>query len=356
MEGETCWFDLDGLEPDALELLVSAEGQNLECGPAWYGNLIRSVYRDHRGIRFYVVRRGAHAVAVLPVKFEVSGLGRKMTALTNCYSALYQPAFAADLRAAELVVLLASWRRGGLRLSSLEFAPMDPLGSAFLILREALKLAGWATFDDFCFGNWYLPVDMRWKDYFATRDSQQRHTIERSSRKFARAGGRLEIVTGVADLIGATKAYNEVYGKSWKEPEAYPEFMPGLIRTAAEHGWLRLGVAWLGTQPIAAQVWIVAHGRAEIYKLAYDESFKAFAPGTLLTSMLMQQVLEVDKVREVDYLIGDDAYKKSWVSQRRERWGIVAYNANSPVGLMQLMNKFFRRKVKQWIAPWRPRV
>jgi CelD/BcsL family acetyltransferase involved in cellulose biosynthesis len=122
--------------------------------------------------------------------------------------------------------------------------------------------------------------------------------------------------------------------------------MPGLLQACAEKGILRLGLAWLDGAPVAAQAWIVAHGRAEIYKVAYDERFKAFAPGTLLTATLMQHVMEVDGVTEVDYLIGDDHYKRNWMSERRERWGIVAYNLRSLPGLAGFAREALGRIVK----------
>ena len=34
---------------------------------------------------------------------------------------------------------------------------------------------------------------------------------------------------------------------------------------------------------------------------------------------LMRHVIDVDQVREVDFGSGDDAYKKDWMSDRRER-------------------------------------
>ena len=39
-------------------------------------------------------------------------------------------------------------------------------------------------------------------------------------------------------------------------------------------------------------------------------------------------------VNEVDFLIGDDSYKRNWMSHRRERHGIVAYNPGTLVGLL----------------------
>jgi hypothetical protein len=59
----------------------------------------------------------------------------------------------------------------------------------------------------------------------------------------------------------------------------------------------------------------------------------------------MQYVIEQDRVTEVDYLIGDDAYKKSWVSDRRERWGLVAYNPKTASGLLGLGRELTGRTV-----------
>jgi CelD/BcsL family acetyltransferase involved in cellulose biosynthesis len=201
------------------------------------------------------------------------------------------------------------------------------------VLLEALSSDSWFPFQFFAFGNWYEPVTTDWTAYLAARGGTLRSTIKRMGKKFTAEGGVLEVVTRPENLAEAIAAYEEVYAASWKNPEPFPAFMPGLLQTCAEKGALRLGVARLNGRPIAAQAWIVSHGRAEIYKVAYDQSYKAYAPGTLVTASLMQHVIEVDRVREVDYLMGDDPYKKTWMSKRRERWGIVAYNLRSLPGL-----------------------
>ena len=40
----------------------------------------------------------------------------------------------------------------------------------------------------------------------------------------------------------------------------------------------------------------------------------------------MEHVMDVDGVQEVDFLSGDDAYKRDWMAQRRERVGLVAFD------------------------------
>ena len=60
----------------------------------------------------------------------------------------------------------------------------------------------------------------------------------------------------------------------------------------------------------------------------------------------MKHVIEVDQVKEVDYLIGDDPHKQFWMSHRRERWGIVAYNPRTLMGALGLIREVLGRFVK----------
>ena len=80
--------------------------------------------------------------------------------------------------------------------------------------------------------------------------------------------------------------------------------------------------------------------------MVYDENCKAYTPGTLLTAMLRQHVIETDAVTKIDYLQGDDPCKKTWLSERQERWGIVAYNPWSVLGLYGLIREVLGRKLK----------
>jgi len=52
-------------------------------------------------------------------------------------------------------------------------------------------------------------------------------------------------------------------------------------------------------------------------------------------------------VHEIDYLTGDDTYKKDWMSHRRERWGIIAFNPRTPRGLLGAGWHFGARAAKR---------
>lgn len=260
--------------------------------------------------------------------------------LSNYYSCLYGPvASGAALEA----MTHPRWREVARAIRSLpgssvlRLQPLDAQADWLARLEPALRASGYFTDRYFCFGNWYQPAVAGGFDaYWAARPSALRHSVERGRRRLDKSGPwRTEIVTNeVAGVEVALAAYQRVYAQSWKAPEPRPDFMPGLIRTAARQGWLRLGVIWLGDEPLAAQVWLVHGGKANIYKLAYARGHEKLSAGSVLTAALMHHALDVDGVQEVDYLSGDDPYKADWMAARRERVGLVAFDLRRWRGLL----------------------
>ena len=284
-------------------------------------------------------------------------LHRAVESLSNYYTTMYAPALAPSVSAAELATLLRHLKRLHRPLAWLRLQPMDRQAESYETLLDALRLARFRTFEFYCFGNWYLRNHVDWPTYLAQRASKMRSNIKRAEKKLLQDGGSIELILTPQDLERGVVAYERVYASSWKKPEPHPHFMPGLLAAFGKRNWLRLGVIWLRGQPIAAQIWFVAHGRAEIFKVAYDESFKEYSPGTLLTAKLMEHAMQSDRVHEVDYLSGDDAYKKIWMSDRRERFGIIAYNAWTVAGAIGAILEFTTRHAKAWMrgarALWR---
>ena len=66
---------------------------------------------------------------------------------------------------------------------------------------------------------------------------------------------------------------------------------------------------------------------------------------------MMEHVLEVDRVHEVDYGIGDEPYKRDWMSHRRERVGLIAFNPRTARGLSGAIRHFGGRWVRKLIQP-----
>jgi CelD/BcsL family acetyltransferase involved in cellulose biosynthesis len=305
----------------------------------WFMHLAASGLDSDVRLRLYGVRAQSDGklACVLPLREAAGRHGmRQLEGLSNWYSSLYgligSDETGQNQALAALAAAIAAERP---RWDVLDLHPLDPDDPSFDALLQALRSAGMATQRYFCFQNWYLDVAGRcYDDYAAGLPSRLKNTLKRKGRQLEKLGrARFEIVTGGAHLESAIAAYEQIYAASWKSPEPSPDFMPGLMRLCAEQGWLRLGIAIVDNEPAAAQLWIVCAGVASIYKLAYDEKFASLSIGSLLTEQLMRHVIDVDRVREVDYLTGDDAYKRDWMSHSRPRCGIIAFNLRSVRGI-----------------------
>jgi hypothetical protein len=314
----------------------------------WFENFVDTVAKPMGVEVNFFYQNDFKSPVVLPVMYSVEGSLRVVKSLTNYYSPIYSVlgnAVNRDTRQVAdfftgLTKQLPAW-------DVMELRPLALEENQFLL--KQLKMAGMPAVGFFCFGNWYLNVNGRsFKDYFASLSSQLKNTVTRKTKKFLQLDDtHIEIITSEQGLAEAIAAYQYVYQSSWKVEEPFPDFMPGLMKLAASVDGLRLGVAYLGDKAIAAQFWIVADNTAYIFKLAYNENYKQHSAGTILTTRLMEYVIDVDKVEVIDYLCGDDAYKKDWMSSRRERWGILAFNTSTVRGYIEYakeISKFYMKR------------
>ena len=112
---------------------------------------------------------------------------------------------------------------------------------------------------------------------------------------------------------------------------------------------LRLGFIYVDNIPVASQFWINIQGNSTIYKIAYNEAYKKLGVGSMLTLQMFRYAIENDGVEEIDYGSGDDAYKQTWLKDRRERWRIVAYDPFTLRGLYNIAVHFTKSALKSLV-------
>jgi len=329
----------------------------------WFRHFAETVLSPSAGVRIYGFQKAPSTEdlsLVLPMCQELPGarkIGpRRLVALANYYTPLFNPLAIGrgDCIQADLDSLAHAIVAERPKWDIVDLHPLQAESPLFDGILNAFRNAGMMAASYFCFGNWYLEVNGRsYREYHDALPSRLQNTIRRKSERLAKTGRlRVEIITDSDHLDDTVAAFGQVYNSSWKTPEPYSQFIPGLIRLCAERGWLRMGIAHIDDEPAAAQLWIVHEGVASIYKLAYAEKFSAESVGSILTARLMQHVIDIDKVRQVDFLSGDDPYKKDWMSHRRERRGIIAYNLRTAWGLLGAL-RHMAGMARRRIAPSR---
>lgn len=338
--------NIESLNSAGISSEQFAPGNDIDISLGWFTLLQKTVYPDDPGIRYYHATDSNRETIVLPIRLAKYGMVNNVEALSNFYTSLYSPLQTQESDGFVLRHLLSAAAAEFGRAHVMRFAPMDSASPAYAHLLNELRAIGWIPFSFSCFGNWFLDVKDNWEGYLRRRSANLRSTIKRRNKDFAASGGTLEVTTSSEEVDQAIVAFQEVYSASWKAPEPYPEFIPSLVRHLAAIGSLRLGIARLNGKAVAAQLWIVFGNKASIFKLAYHEDYAAYSPGTVLTGYLLRHVIEKDHVTEVDFLKGDDTHKRIWMSARRERFGIVAYNPATIVGFFLLAREVLWRIAK----------
>jgi hypothetical protein len=316
-------------------LFGNAAGDSFFTLPVWYDLMARHGVPAESEIRVYTDERPESAMALL-LRSTAPEAGRRLTSLANAYSVehgiVYGPGtdLAAGFRAILSEILSDRPRWDGLGL-----AELDPLDSSYPAAVRSLRRAGLLVECAFNCGTWYEDTaKLRFADYFAARPSELRNTWRRKRRRVDRSNRLSTAFFADSTRIDQAIAdYQTIYAASWKPAETFPEFIPALIRLAAELGALRLGIYYIDRVPAAAQFWILWHGRAVIYKLAHDKRLDDLSLGTLLTMEMTERILADDRPWEITLGRGDDPYKKLWLPKRRERWGINAANPRTWRGL-----------------------
>jgi hypothetical protein len=268
------------------------------------------------------------ATVLFPLLRHADG---RMEALTNPYTCLYQPAAgpAADLRQAGRALAGLARRTPSLRLDAL-----DPDWPGLAPLLAGARAGGLVPLRFDHFGNWHEALAGRdWNAYLAARPGALRETVRRRLRAAARDPElAFALVADAAGVEAGIAEYEDVYARSWKEPEPFPRFNAVLMRNAAREGWLRLGVLRRAGVPVAVQLWILHQGIAAVLKLAHDEAFKPISPGTVLTATMLRHLIDTERVAGIDFGRGDDPYKRLWTAARRQRIGVELANPWHPAG------------------------
>ena len=339
----TTYSGLDNLPKQYSRLFGDASQESFFLSLPWFRNLERTVLGSDEVVQIIGVERKEAenvplgALVLKRTRFSKRVLSQlTMDSLTTYYTSYFAPIVAqACANVDEITGLLARKLQATKpQWDVLNIRPVDFSLPAVGALYAAFNELGLKTQTYFCFGNWYLKVAGRsYAEYFKDLPSVIRKNVpyyQRRIEKIARV--KIKLHRNFEDLEIAIRDYELVYNASWRDSEAYPSFVRGLIRIAAEQGWLRMGLFYIDEEPAAAQIWIV-HGRvASIYKVCYAEKFTKYSVGSVLTAHMLEHAINVDRVQEVDYLSGDDSYKANWMSDRRERWGIMAFNPRTVWG------------------------
>jgi hypothetical protein len=273
----------------------------------WFESLHASAFPEQQPFVAEAVLDGMRAWL-----FLIRSEDGRLTALANWYSFVARPQFAggpdAKARHVMITAIAATLREASARLSL--YPVLDDPAGGLTEIYAGFRDAGWSVIARKMAHKRLLVLDpgTTFADYWAKRPGALRATVRRKSARYP---------TDIAihHVVDETNwaAFERVFAASWKPSGDDFGLLHRFAESEAAAGRLRLGIATLGGEPAAVELWTIDHGRAYIHKLAYAESAGFASPGSQLSHALFAHAIDIDGVREIDFGTGDNAYKADWM-------------------------------------------
>jgi len=333
-----CYNDFERLPESANALFKINEKHSLFFSRLWFENLVATSLTDAQQIYLACVLDNNKVLAILPLMKRTQ---ENWYSLTNRSSSLFTLLLAENNQQQILSCLVKGISKLPFQSLRLESISIDD--RAINSLQKAFENSGFKCHKYFQFFNWIYPLKQQsFNQYMNTRPGKVKNTINRKSRKLEREHGYSIRVYKDAEIETALSDYYFIYKASWKADEAFEQFTQGLVESSSRSGWLRLAILSVDNQPVAGQIWFIVHGKASIFRLVYDETWKQYSPGSILIKYMMEYVIDTDKVYELDFLTGNEPYKQDWMSERRERWGLHCKKNNDSKKKAGIFSKSFK--------------
>jgi len=331
-----CYREFTEIPSDSSDLLSCPNAGCFFFSIDWFSCLAQFGVSERSGVRIYDCLAHNRDDLSSYLLCLLEDVGRKrLTSLSSYYTIKYPgvigpdevPKLVPEAIVDQIANELPAWSEVELRYLSAN----DPATSA---LHDAFAGAGYRVDLFHQHWNWFINVDgLSYTDYLARRPTRLRNTLRRKELQVAkRHRVRFAEFRSGDNLASGLMDYHRVYERSWKQPERRPDFVSELILLCARHGVLRLGMLYLDDAPVATQFWICSDGVSYIYKLAQDPNYDDLSVGSILTAYMFEQAIEVDSVSEVNFGVGDEAFKQDWTDARRQFVGIQAINQRTARG------------------------
>ena len=221
---------------------------------------------------------------------------------------------------------------------------------SFLLARHAeaaecqatARAMGYRTIERVLQRSPYVRIEGDWEDHKARLNRHMLKEIGRCRRRLEEMGEvSFELVDGRQDLDRFLEEGFQVENSGWKAKHgtailAVPmvrQFYSEVASWAARRGILRLAFLRLDGRPIAFDFNIEEDGVCYVLKGGYDEKFRKFGPGMMLTHEMLKYTF-TKRLRRYDFAGGYEAFKMDWTHSYNDRIRLQAFAPSTP-GLLE---------------------
>jgi CelD/BcsL family acetyltransferase involved in cellulose biosynthesis len=211
----------------------------------------------------------------------------------------------------------------------------------------------------------YMTLPSSYAEVLQGLSAKFRANLRRRRKRLDERGGEISVerVAGAALSESHLEECLALERSGWKgrqgtavgQSQAARGFHLTLIRQEAFRDHLSLFLLKCGGKLIAFQYGLTCAGVYSLVMTSYDEVFKEFSPGHLLTEEVLKDCI-ARELREFDFLGCDLAWKLEWTATVRPHYWLFVFR-DSPFGRALRTIKFgWVRLARQSVARWASRL
>lgn len=206
-----------------------------------------------------------------------------------------------------------------------------------------------------CYGlreSFYIPIPETMDEFYKTLSRDRKNKFKRSKaileEKYTVS---LQEVTQVNDLEQGYKAFIELHQKRWEqrgsegsfaqENYKFLEFHNNIVKHFFKNGWLFIIFLKVNDVIVAGQYDFIYDNKLYCYQKGFDPAWEKYSIGSVLQLCVLEYAIK-NKLKEFDYLRGNELYKSWWTKSTRKCYDIAAWNSNYGYHLVNLEKKIRR--------------
>ncbi|WP_448547379.1 GNAT family N-acetyltransferase [Thalassotalea fusca] len=283
-----------------------------------------------------------HLLLLWPLIHRLEGNTQQISSVTSCYSTNVLPYYVSQSNNTALTKQLLIEVSQRYPWDEIRIGPFDchRVSGALLALEKPQK-------DYSVIGHWFVDHVSHFSEYLSQRPGQLKNTLKRKAKKLYQDHEvKIVFANTPTQFDSLYTDYQQIYRDSWKGDEASYQFIAEVSKAALAQDKLRFAVMYADGKAVAAQIWFIQHSTASIFKLAYDPEFSHYSVGSILSEAMCERVIDDDKCHTIEFGCGNEAYKRAWMTQYRERRVVQVFNGKTILGKMLIFKHIYLARLK----------
>jgi CelD/BcsL family acetyltransferase involved in cellulose biosynthesis len=291
--------------------------QTYEWFDAWW-----QVMGPSRELFFLVVRDGDAVCGFAPLTRRRSRFGWRLLEFSGTGNADYQDFILPRDKPAQLAAICEFLRARRWSWERLALANIPSHSSTHALLLAAAARTGLSLVDEV---NVPCPTLLLMPDSTPARRMIEKYSLRRPLNWFRKHGEvNFRHVTSAEEIEKLLPTFFDQHRRRWAsvgKPSLFSDqrqmrFYELLVRGMHARGWLQFSVVEFNGEPIACHFGFDYCDCVTWYKPSFETRFAEHSPGLLLTRQLIEDGLRRSR-RELDFTIGDEAFKERFSSLQR---------------------------------------